>query len=697
MPQTLLVIPTGIGVGLSTVMLGLEYALEQQGLRVKRFKPIEQNKAPLQAEKSFSIPIQHVEQLLSIGEEDNLLEEVLVNYKKLGHDVDVILVQGLIARQDQPYASKFNVNLAATLEAKVLILTTPGENTPEELNDQIEISVRAFANIEQRRILGCILNKVNAPAVKKNDPLLDLGYLYDSPMVQTDASLYKSCQIFSHGHFQLLGCIPWDPLIIAPRIKDIANFLQAKIIHEGDSNRRVQYVTLYARSVNHIKSAFQAGNLIITPGDRTDVILAACLAASNGIKLAGLLLTGGFEPDESVMELCRQAIATGLPILGVTSNSFRSSVMLHHLSAEIPDDDVERANKVKDFVATHLNTDWIKNLVADTSNEQRLSPAAFRYHLTMMAQTAKKKIVLPEGTEPRTIHAAVLSVQRGLAECILLGNPEDVQRVAQNNGITLDSAITILDPAKISAHYVEALTSVRKDKGLTALDAKELLQDPVVVGTMMLYQGEVDGLVSGAEHTTANTIRPALRIIKMPEGVHLVSSVFFMCMPTQVLVFADCAVNPDPNAEQLAEIAIQSADTAKAFGISPRVAMISYSTGTSGSGQDVDKVKTATALVKKQRPDLLIDGPLQYDAALIPEVAKTKAPNSPVAGKATVFIFPDLNTGNTTYKAVQRSAEVLAIGPMLQGLRKPVNDLSRGATVEDIVYTIAITAIQASN
>lgn len=324
-----------------------------------------------------------------------------------------------------------------------------------------------------------------------------------------------------------------------------------------------------------------------------------------------------------------------------------------------------------------------------------VSPAQFRFGMMDKARKANKRIVLPEGAEPRTVRAAAICHEKGIARCVLLAPRPAVAAVAEQLGITLPESLEIIDPESIAEQYVEPMCQLRKSKGLTPEQAREQLKDTVVLGTMMMAQNDVDGLVSGAVHTTANTIRPALQLIKTAPDASLVSSVFFMLLPGQVVVYGDCAVNPNPTAEQLAEIAIQSADSAKAFGIEPRVAMISYSTIDSGSGPDVDLVLEATKLVKEKRPDLAVDGPLQYDAAVVKSVAKSKAPNSPVAGKATVFIFPNLSTGNTVYKAVQRNANVLSVGPMLQGLRKPVNDLSRGALVEDIVYTIALTAIQA--
>jgi phosphate acetyltransferase len=437
---------------------------------------------------------------------------------------------------------------------------------------------------------------------------------------------------------------------------------------------------------------FRAGSVLITPSDRSDVILGVAMAALNRIPMAGLVLTGDFDPEESVMELCRPAWETGLPVLHVPTNSWETASLLGRMSTEIPTDDLERIQMAMDHVARHTDTDWIVEH-SSMPVESRLSPAAFCYRLNQMAGAANRRIVLPEGEEPRTVRAAALCAERGIARCLLLGNPEKVRQVAGKQGIDLPGGIEILDPASVRDRYVDRLVEMRKAKGLTPAAAAELLEDPIWVGTMMLAGGEVDGLVSGAVHSTANTIRPALQVIKTKPGVKAVSSVFFMCMPEQVFIYGDCAVNPDPDAETLADIAVQSAESAMNFGITPRIAMISYSTGSSAGGADVDKVREATALVRARRPDLVIDGPLQYDAASIPEVAAQKAPGSPVGGQATVFIFPDLNTGNTTYKAVQRSAGVISIGPMLQGLNRPVNDLSRGALVEDIVYTIAMTAI----
>jgi phosphate acetyltransferase len=381
--------------------------------------------------------------------------------------------------------------------------------------------------------------------------------------------------------------------------------------------------------------------------------------------------------------------------LTTDQDTYGTAALLGDLSHDVRADDTERMDQVLSHAAEHIDTTAMLTHIG-RGDRLRMPPPAFRHHMVQEARAANKRIVLPEGDEPRTVQAAAICHLKGIARCVLLGEPGRIRHIAEAQGVVLPDQVEIIDPAAMRGRYVEPMTVLRRAKGLTALQAEQQLEDNVVLGTMMLALDEVDGLVSGAVHTTANTIKPALQLIRTAPGVTTVSSVFFMLMPTEVLVYGDCAVNPNPTAEELADIAVQSADSAHAFGVDPRVAMISYSTGTSGSGADVDKVVRALAIARAKRPDLLIDGPLQYDAASVESVGRQKAPDSAVAGRATVFVFPDLNTGNTTYKAVQRSAHVVSIGPMLQGLRKPVNDLSRGAMVDDIVYTIALTAIQAS-
>ncbi|MBG4390228.1 phosphate acetyltransferase [Pseudomonas aeruginosa] len=697
--HTFFIAPTGFGVGLTSISLGLLRALERAGLKVGFFKPIAQlHPGDLGPERSSELvarthgldtpkplPLAQVERMLGDGQLDELLEEIISLYQRAAADKDVVIVEGMVPTRHASYAARVNFHLAKSLDAEVILVSAPENETLTELTDRIEIQAQLFGGPRDPKVLGVILNKVRgeADAANAEDGVADFArrLTEHSPLLRDD--------------FRLIGCIPWQDELNAARTRDIADLLSARVINAGDyEQRRVQKIVLCARAVPNTVQLLKPGVLVVTPGDRDDIILAASLAAMNGVPLAGLLLCSDFPPDPRIMELCRGALQGGLPVLSVATGSYDTAPNLNRMNKEIPVDDRERAERVTEFVAGHIDFEWLKQRCG-TPRELRLSPPAFRYQVVQRAQKAGKRIVLPEGSEPRTVQAAAICQARGIARCVLLAKPEEVQAVAQAQGIVLPEGLEIIDPDLVRQRYVEPMVELRKGKGLNAPMAEQQLEDSVVLATMMLALDEVDGLVSGAIHTTASTIRPALQLIKTAPGYNLVSSVFFMLLPDQVLVYGDCAVNPDPSASDLAEIAVQSAASAQAFGIPARVAMISYSTGDSGSGVDVDKVREATRLAREQRPDLLIDGPLQYDAAAIASVGRQKAPNSPVAGQATVFIFPDLNTGNTTYKAVQRSADCVSVGPMLQGLRKPVNDLSRGALVEDIVYTIALTAIQA--
>ncbi|WP_374287086.1 phosphate acetyltransferase [Pseudomonas fluvialis] len=689
--HTFFLAPTGFGVGLTSISLGLVRALEQNGLKVGFYKPIAQpHPGDAGPERSTELiarthgltppapqPLPKVEHMLGEGHLDELLEEIVSGFQQAAAGADVVVVEGMVPTRHASYAARLNFHLAKCLDAEVILVSAPEQETLRELSDRIEIQAQLFGGPKDPKMLGVILNKVREA---------DLG-----ERLQNHSSLFRN------QHFRLLGCIPWQEELNAPRVRDVADLLGAQIISAGEmEQRRVQKIVLCARAVPNTVQLLKPGVLVVTPGDRDDIILAASLATMSGVPLAGLLLCSDFPPDPRILELCQGALNAGLPVLSVQTGSYDTATNLNRMNKEIPVDDRERAEKVTDFVAEHLDHEALRTRCG-TLRELRLSPPAFRFQLVQRAQQANKRIVLPEGSEPRTIQAAAICQARGIARCVLLAKPEDVHAVAQAQGIELPAGLEILDPEQIRERYVEPMVELRKGKGLNAPMAAAQLEDSVVLGTMMLALDEVDGLVSGAIHTTANTIRPALQLIKTAPGYRLVSSVFFMLLPDEVVVYGDCAVNPDPNAEELAEIALQSAASAEAFGIPSRVAMISYSTGDSGSGEEVEKVRSATRIARERNPQLLIDGPLQYDAAAIDSVGRQKAPNSPVAGRATVFVFPDLNTGNTTYKAVQRSANVISVGPMLQGLRKPVNDLSRGALVDDIVFTIALTAIQAAS
>jgi phosphate acetyltransferase len=709
MPHSIMVAPAGLGSGLTTAVLGLIHALEQQGIRVGFFKPIAQPRngdsddrtvAILRSSCGFSIaepiPMRDAEHLLSTGRQDQLLEQIVERFEDSCREApELVVIEGLVSTMTQPYANTINREVARALDAEVVLVAAPGLDSVDAIEDHIDIVARFYGGTRDPRVLGCIFNKLDAPLDRDGNPRPDLASEQACTRSLTLERIRAEATLFNPG-FRLLGGIPWDGAMVAPRLRDLVEHIDGHILHAGAiDRRRVHSITLCAQTLPHALTRFRPGTLLITPGDRDDIVLAACLAASNGVELAGLVLTGGYTPSDALMRLGGTALKSGLPIICVDSDSWQTALNIPRFTLEIPVDDAERIQHVKEFTAAQLDPQWLTSLRSH-SGEVHLSPAAFRYQLLVRARAANCNIVLPEGNEPRTVRAAAICAERGIARCTLLGDPDEIREVARNQGLELGPGITLLDPEQIRERYVPRLMALRSHKGMSELQAHDELQDNVMLGTLMLEGDEVDGLVSGAVHTTANTIRPALQLIRTAPGTHLVSSVFFMLLPDQVLVYGDCAINPDPSAEELADIAIQSADSAAAFGIEPRVAMISYSTGQSGQGADVDKVRTATRLAQQRRPDLLIDGPLQYDAAVMESVARSKAPDSPVAGRATVFVFPDLNTGNTTYKAVQRSANVISIGPMLQGMRKPVNDLSRGALVEDIVFTIALTAIQAA-
>lgn len=706
--KTILLVPTGEGVGLTSACLGLVYALECQGIKAGFLKPFSQE-VTVESDRTTALyhhisksdtvePISFAKltKLLNAGETDELLEEAVSLHRQIAKKHNIIIVEGLVPTARDSFASNLNACLAQALDAKVIFISNANIDQPDQTAEKVETQLRNFGGAESSRNIGVLFMRTRGlPADSAHIPVTM------NPELRLIAETQQFAEKLRQFHAQIgsaqlpiIGLVPFSDTLSVPRVSDLAAQIQAVWVNKGKAEqRRVLHNSLIASNIEHELHKFIAGELIISASDRIDVLLASSLATSNGIPLAGLVLTEHHEPNASVLEFCQTAIKNGLPILHTTLSTFETAQQLSNLSNEIPVDDTERADQVIRFVSSHINPEWLTELL-NGNYQPRLSPSAFRYELVQKSIAAKKRIVLPEGDEPRTIQAAVICQSRGIAQCILLAKPEAVLEVAKARNLELPADLEILDPDLIRENYVTQMVELRKGK-INELQAREQLQDTVVLGTMMLALDQVDGLVSGAVHTTANTVRPAFQLIKTAPDYSLVSSVFFMLLPDEVYVYGDCAINPDPDAEQLAEIAIQSADSAKAFGIDPRIAMISYSTGTSGAGAEVEKVAKATEIAKRRRPDLLIDGPLQYDAASVESVGKSKAPDSKVAGRANVFIFPDLNTGNTTYKAVQRSANVVSVGPMLQGLNKPVNDLSRGALVDDIVFTIALTAIQA--
>jgi phosphate acetyltransferase len=705
--RTLLVISAGNrGNGLTSVSLGLVRALQRQALLVGFCKPIAQPQnghqqdggsalARLTTSTTVPEPLARgdVERLLAVGDDQILLERVVERCAAACIDEpDLLVVEGLVPVDDAVYGTSINIGMARALNAQVVLVGSPDGRSPQEMASAFALAIKSYG-LQPEDIFGVIVNKIRSPGCVDTGPMINL--MNDAVIPPLGAA----CAETFHAALALeklpcLGLIPYSPLLGLPRIQEVATALNARVINAGNQRRRVHQVEVAAMTLpNVMDRGLKPGVLLVTPGDRVDTLLGAAMTEMAGTKLAGILLSGAMTPPPNVLKLCEPAFKAGLPVLMAQTDTLATAQAALTMNVEIPVDDRERAELVVNTVANALDVDVLwKVLAAD--HEPHVSPPAFRHMLIEQARAANKRIILPEGTEPRTIAAATICTARGIARCVLVGRPDKIRAQAERQGLDL-TGVELLDPRDYVERYVEPLCELRKHKNLHPIGAKMLLRDDVFLGTMMLKMGDVDGLVSGAVHTTANTIRPALQLIKTAPGYSLVSSVFFMCLPQQVLVYGDCAVNPDPSATDLADIAIQSAESAEAFGITPRIAMISYSTGTSGQSADVTKVAEATEYVSARRPEMLVDGPLQYDAASVESVGRKKAPDSKVAGRATVFVFPDLNTGNTVYKAVQRSANVVSIGPMLQGLDMPVNDLSRGALVEDIVFTIALTAIQA--
>ena len=707
--STIMLVPTAYNVHLTSTAMGISEAFQQKQIPVHFFKPVQDSRLDehgddvgfdiLQrrfAEKMVSpIPHKKVAEYIADDKIDDLLEEIVKLFEANKQQNSIAIVEGITIDYSKPYARMLNHKIATAIGAEIIFVSSPHQSDRKMFNDHIASMAGEYSKNKQ---LGAIICNTSAP-LDNQGQVPNIGNPRTDNMHALSAVDIKTCPIFKS--LPILGLIPYSQDIEAPRPVDVANYLQADIIHDGDmETRRITDVAMVARTLPNSIDFLKTGNLIFTPADRTDIIMASALSATVGQNIAGLVLTGGHTLHEPTMALCMQSFKQSqLPVFSTNKGAWEVACDMASMTIELPKDDIARIQKVSDYFASHIDETWVEGYMSQ-QHKTPLTPPAFKYRLIEKAQSTLMTIVLPEGEEPRTIQAAAISAQKQMAKCILIGNRDTIIKTADDHNVDLQSSpvapyIEIIDPTHIADDYVDRLVELRGHKGVNEVMAKQQLEDTVVLATMMIEAGKADGLVSGAVHTTANTIRPPLQIIKTAPNASMVSSVFFMCLPEQVLVYGDCAINPNPNAEQLAEIAIQSADSATAFGIEARVAMISYSTGSSGAGDDVEKVTTATHIIKAKRPDIVVDGPLQYDAAVVDSVAKSKAPDSPVAGQATVLIFPDLNTGNTTYKAVQRSAQCVSIGPMLQGIRKPVNDLSRGALVDDIVYTIALTAVQA--
>ena len=605
---------------------------------------------------------------------DEALHMIVERFGQLTDRFDVILVVGSdYTDVTSGTELSFNAKIAANLGSPVVLVVHGRERTPEQIRAAAAGAI-AELQVNHAHTVAVIANRVDQDAAEAiRTELAELGGV-------------------------VTAAIPESPLLSAPTFAALMEAADGELVlgSEAWMNREALSVIVAAMSLPHVLDRLLPDVAVIAPSDRTDLLPGLMLAHQSGTfpTLSGILLTGGYEIPESIRRLSEGA-QQDLPIAMTSLGTFTTAERLMRVRGPITRDSSRKIETARRVFAEQVDQPALLAAINVSASDVR-TPLMFEYQLMERARVDRQRIVLPESEDDRILEAAAILLRRGVANLILVGDETKVRAQASVLGLDLDEAsiVSPLDPAlveKFAAAYAEA----RAHKGMTVERAREVVTDVSYFGTMMVHHGMADGMVSGAVNTTAHTIRPALEFIKTKPGVSTVSSVFLMCLADRVLAYGDCAVIPEPTVEQLADIAISSAETAQQFGIEPRVAMLSYSTGTSGSGVDVEKVRAATELVAQRAPDLLLEGPIQYDAAIDPEVARTKLPNSPVAGRATVFIFPDLNTGNNTYKAVQRSAHAIAIGPVLQGLKKPVNDLSRGALVEDIVDTVAITAVQA--
>jgi phosphate acetyltransferase len=618
--------------------------------------------------------------LIGQGRYDDLLDRIIEKYKALERESDFIFVIGSDLEGERVTLEfDFNADVAKNLGSPVLLVTS-GRN--RDVRATI-VAVQAGLSAFQERgcqVLGAIVNRANP----------DELWALKSALAE---------ELPEDG--KVLAVIPANQVLSSPTLKEVAEQLQAEILYGADLlDKLAQHYLIIAMNLDNYLAHLTENALLITSGDRSDVIVSALQAhqSRHYPQISGMVLSGGLKPAETINRLL-DGLPRLVPILSVQGDTYNTAARVSNVRSYITADNQAKIDLSMELFEEFVNTEALEAQLS-ALEPRGMTPRMFIYNLVQRASEDKQHIVLPEGTDERIVKAAESLLNRNVVELTLLGQPEEVRRLIHRQGLHIDlERVPIVEPRNSPQYeeYARQLVELREHKGMNLDTALDLMQDVSYFGTMMVYKGHADGMVSGAAHTTMHTIRPALQFIKAKPGFSVVSSVFFMCLDDEVLVYGDCAVVPNPTAEQLAEIALSAAETAETFGIEPRVAMLSYSTGESGTGKDVEKVRKATRLARERRPDLVLDGPIQYDAAVDPGVAAKKMPDSRLAGKATVFIFPDLNTGNNTYKAVQRETGAIAIGPVLQGLRKPVNDLSRGCTVEDIINTVAITAIQAQN
>ena len=680
--------------GKSLISLGLMRALLGKTVKVGYFRPIINDDKPGERDNHIETVLKHFElpmtyedayaytrheviQKRNEGKSGEIIDTIIRKYKTLEESFDFVLVEGSdFSGEGSVFEFDENVNIAKNLGLPVIIVASGKGKTKEVLMGGLQMAYQTFVK-KDVRVIAMLSNKIEM----ENLSIATSGMREFLP---DDVAAFA---------------IPLIDTLANPTLKEITEVLDGKVLfgEEFLDNQSGNFGVGAMQLRNYLKH-LKHESLVITPGDRADIILGALQAniSSNYPRISGIILTGGLIPEDSIIQLI-EGLSEVVPIISVEDGTFNVTNKVGAIKSNIYADSTQKIETSISTFEKFINIDpMIEQFVNFKS--RGLTPRMFQYSLVKRAQQQRKHIVLPEGTDERILTAASRLLAMDIVDLTVLGNVEEIRKLAMKLALPIDfDKLNVVEPTA-SEHFddfVKTFYELRKHKNVNMDIARDLMSDVSYFGTMMIHKGFADGMVSGAAHTTQHTIRPALQFIKTKPGVSVVSSVFFMCLEDRVSVFGDCAINPNPTAEELAEICISSAESSKAFGIEPKIAMLSYSSGSSGKGEDVDRVREATEIVKQKRPDLKIEGPIQYDAAVDLTVGQSKLPGSEVAGQASVLIFPDLNTGNNTYKAVQRETGALAIGPMLQGLNKPVNDLSRGCTVDDVFNTVILTAIQA--
>jgi len=696
MNKAIYIATTETNSGKSIASLGLMHSLLGRVAKVGYFRPIIDDfkdgevdnhintvstyfNLDLKFEDAYAFCRSEVIRKKNENKEGEIIGKIIEKYKALEERFDFVLVEGTsFTGEGSIMEFDINVLIAKNLGIPAIILASGVGKTMEEFVGNMHMAFDSFKD-KGVEVLSVIANKVELKNVE---------------LVIAELEKYLPSEV-------IVNAIPINSVLAHPSIKEIVDTFDAKVLFgEVYINNQAGHFSVGAMQLHNYLIHLEENSLVITPGDRADIILGALQAniSDNYPSISGIVLTAGLLPEDSIIKLI-EGLSDVVPIISVKGGTFSVTNGIGNIKSQIYAENTEKiTTSIKDFEQYVKVDTLIERLI--TFKTDVITPRMFQYNLFQKAKSKKKHIVLPEGIDERILRATKLLMDLDVVEITLLGDKKEIEDKVTILDIALDlNEINIINPIE-SIHfetYVKKLYQLRKHKNVNLAMAKDLMEDVSYFGTMMVYMADADGMVSGAMHTTQHTILPALQFIKTKAEASIVSSIFFMLLDDRVSIYGDCAINPNPTAEQLAEIAISSADTSLAFGIEPKVAMLSYSSGASGVGQDVERVRTATEIVRKKRPDLKVEGPIQYDAAVDIVVGQTKMPNSEVAGQANVFIFPDLNTGNNTYKAVQRETKALAIGPIIQGLNKPINDLSRGCTVDDIFNTVIVTAIQAQN